>query len=121
MNFNDTLTRIVPADARIADICIARFDQVAKPVGSLGKLEELLAKIASITGSVESTLTARRSSCSARTTAWCVEALRSAVTRLRLPCRYAGDRQSQCSVMAKSCGAEVFSRTLAWWIRLRDS
>ncbi len=110
MNFNDTLTRIVPADARIADICIARFDQVAKPVGSLGKLEELLAKIASITGSVEINIDRKAvvvfcadNGVVRRGVAQCGHEVTTAVAGML------GIGKASVSVMAKSCGAEVFS------------
>ena len=44
---------VQPVDMAAAAACIRRFDQVAKPLGSLGKLEELLARIAAVTGSEE--------------------------------------------------------------------
>ena len=53
MKLKDAITKIRPVDTKAAAACIARFDQVAKPVGSLGKLEELLARIAAINGSNE--------------------------------------------------------------------
>lgn len=50
MELQALLSQIAPASQEAQDACIARFDAVAKPVGSLGKLETLLARIAGITG-----------------------------------------------------------------------
>lgn len=50
MELQALLRQIAPASREARDACIARFDAVAKPVGSLGKLETLLARIAGITG-----------------------------------------------------------------------
>ena len=43
---NEIINNIKPADTDAYDECIFRFDHIAKPVGSLGKLETLLAHIA---------------------------------------------------------------------------
>ncbi len=45
-----TLDRIQPLDLRGADLAQARLDQLTKPRGSLGRLEELAARCALITG-----------------------------------------------------------------------
>ena len=50
MNLQEMVSKIKPADCRAADACAARWNLVAKPLGSLGKLEELLERIAAITG-----------------------------------------------------------------------
>lgn len=42
------LERIKPVDQSAYDACIEHFDAVAKPVGSLGRLETLLARIAAV-------------------------------------------------------------------------
>ena len=41
---------IQPADRQAYDACITNFNRIAKPLGSLGKLETLLARIASVIG-----------------------------------------------------------------------
>ncbi|MBQ6897192.1 MAG: nicotinate-nucleotide--dimethylbenzimidazole phosphoribosyltransferase [Oscillospiraceae bacterium] len=46
MKMNEIINNIKPADTNAYDECIFRFDHIAKPVGSLGKLETLLAHIA---------------------------------------------------------------------------
>lgn len=46
MQLSTLLEQIRPVDGAAFDACIARFDSVAKPVGSLGQLETLLARIA---------------------------------------------------------------------------
>ena len=45
-----TLARIEPLDLRVADLAQARLDQLTKPRDSLGRLEELAARCALITG-----------------------------------------------------------------------
>ena len=46
MNLQEILAGIVPADEQARQACQARFDRIGKPVGSLGRLETLLADIA---------------------------------------------------------------------------
>lgn len=46
MELTELISNIQPADPYAYDLCIKHFDHIAKPVGSLGKLETLLAKIA---------------------------------------------------------------------------
>ena len=41
---------IQPVDQRAYEACVANLNRIAKPLGSLGKLETLLARIASVTG-----------------------------------------------------------------------
>ncbi len=53
MNLKTVLSAIQPANRQAYDACIERFHQIAKPVGSLGKLETLLAMIAGASGSAE--------------------------------------------------------------------
>ncbi len=50
MKLREILAQIVPADAAAYQACAARFDQIAKPIGSLGRLEELFKCIAAING-----------------------------------------------------------------------
>lgn len=50
MELHDLITKITPANEKAYDACIYHFDHIAKPVGSLGKLETLLAKIAGASG-----------------------------------------------------------------------
>ena len=53
MKLFDLLNCIKPADNDAYEHCIYRFDHIAKPVGSLGKLETLLATIAAAQGTSE--------------------------------------------------------------------
>jgi len=48
MELETLLKRIRPTDSAAYDACIKRFDAVAKPVGSLGQMETLLARIAGV-------------------------------------------------------------------------
>ncbi len=50
MNLHKLLNTIRPADSNAYAACAARFNAVAKPIGSLGKLEALLERVAAITG-----------------------------------------------------------------------
>lgn len=50
MELSELISQITPADSRTYDACIYHFDHIAKPVGSLGKLETLLAKVAAASG-----------------------------------------------------------------------
>lgn len=50
MELSNLINHITPANAKAYDACIYHFDHIAKPVGSLGKLETLLATIAGATG-----------------------------------------------------------------------
>lgn len=51
MRLQDVIDRIQPVDGEAYARCLANFDRIAKPVGSLGKLETLLARVAAITRS----------------------------------------------------------------------
>ena len=45
MNLDKIIACIQPANKKLYDACITRFDHIAKPVGSLGKFETLIASI----------------------------------------------------------------------------
>lgn len=51
MDLSELLSQITPADQDAYEACIWNFDHIAKPVGSLGKLEALLAAAAGASGS----------------------------------------------------------------------
>lgn len=59
MQLTEIMAQIVPADEAAARACLQRFDRVAKPLGSLGGLETLLARIAAAQGSADITLEKR--------------------------------------------------------------
>ncbi len=108
MTLSDVLTRVQPADQEAYDACIARFDQVAKPVGSLGKLEDLLARIAAVTGSAEINISSKA------VAVFCAD---NGVTRRGVAngghevttavAGILGRGKASVSVMARFCGAEV--------------
>lgn len=50
MELKNLIEKITPASQKAYDACISHFDHIAKPVGSLGKLETLLAKVAASSG-----------------------------------------------------------------------
>lgn len=49
-NIREKIAEIRPTDRQAYEACLANFNRIAKPLGSLGKLEALLAKIAAVTG-----------------------------------------------------------------------
>lgn len=49
----ELLRQITPADQQAYEACIGRFNGIAKPLGSLGKLETLLARVAAASGSAD--------------------------------------------------------------------
>ncbi len=53
MNLQEVISQIKPVDQQAAEACNARWNLVAKPLGSLGKLEDLLKQIAAITGNID--------------------------------------------------------------------
>ena len=110
MNLEDVLAGIVPVNEKAAEDCIANFDQVAKPIGGLGKLEELLARIAAITGSPEIDVTRKA------VAVFCADngVVRQGVAQSDHEVTAAvagmlGLQKASVCVMAKSCGAEVFT------------
>lgn len=50
MELEQLILKITPSDKEAYEQCIRHFDHIAKPVGSLGKLETLLARIAGALG-----------------------------------------------------------------------
>jgi nicotinate-nucleotide--dimethylbenzimidazole phosphoribosyltransferase len=52
MRSYDTIDRIQPADFRLLAQAQARLDRLTKPIGSLGRLEELAARYVMITGEI---------------------------------------------------------------------
>lgn len=110
MNLTEVVGRIKPVNTRAAKACIDRFDQVAKPVGSLGKLEKLFARIASVTGTADIDI---------RKKAVVVYCADNGVTRRGVAqgnheittavAGMLGIFKGSVSVMAKTCGADVFN------------
>ena len=50
MELYELISQIKPGDKKAYEACIYHFDHIAKPVGSLGKLETLLAAVAGASG-----------------------------------------------------------------------
>ena len=50
MTLEETLDQIKPLDKKAMDIASKRWDSIAKPLHSLGKMEKLVIQIAGITG-----------------------------------------------------------------------
>ena len=59
MTLEETLQKIHPLDEEAMEISIKRWDSIAKPLHSLGKMEDLVVQIAGITGSPDMNLKKR--------------------------------------------------------------
>ncbi len=60
MNYQETLEKINKVDAKILGQCKEKWDTVAKPLNSLGKLETLTAKIGAASGTSDININKRR-------------------------------------------------------------
>lgn len=56
MTLEEALARIRPLDAEVSTMVQARLDRLTKPLGSLGRLEEMAVRYATITGEVKPNL-----------------------------------------------------------------
>lgn len=59
MTLEETLQKIHPLDEKAMEISRKRWDSIAKPLHSLGKMEDLVVQIAGITGSPDMNLKKR--------------------------------------------------------------
>ena len=59
LNFRELNEKIPPLDESTARRAQERWDSVAKPLGSLGQLEQLVVKIAALTGEPDVELSKR--------------------------------------------------------------
>lgn len=59
MTLWETVSAIRGADKAVEELALRRWDGLAKPLGSLGLLEEMVTRIAALTGSVDVTLSKR--------------------------------------------------------------
>ena len=110
MHINEIISGIQNVDSKAYTACIEHFNQVAKPIGSLGKLEGLLANIAAITGSADIDISRKA------VIVYCSD--NGVVNRgvaqhgFEVTTAVAGfllKGKASVSVMAKSCGADVFA------------
>ena len=53
MTLEETLKKIQPLDEGKMDVARKRWDSIAKPLHSLGKMEDLITQIVGITGNVQ--------------------------------------------------------------------
>lgn len=109
MNIQDIIAGIRPANKEAYQACAVRFDQVAKPVGSLGKLEELLCRVAAVSGTADVAVERKcvlvfcaDNGVLAQGVAQSTSDVTAAIARSLA----AGT--TSVSVMAKACGAQVF-------------
>jgi len=109
MQLKTLLERIRPVDNAAYDACIGRFDAVAKPVGSLGQMETLLARIAAVHGSAEIDISKKcvlvfcaDNGVTSEGVAQSNADVTTAIARMMAA------KKSCVCVMAEACGAEVF-------------
>ena len=53
MTLEETLKKIHPLDEKKMEVARQRWDSIAKPLHSLGKMEDLITQIVGITGDVQ--------------------------------------------------------------------
>ena len=109
MKLDDILAQIRPVDEGIANACIERFDLVAKPVGSLGKLEDLLARIAAATGSQDIDISKKAVAVFCADNGVAKKGVANGGHEVTAAVAgMLGQGRACVTVMAKSCGADVF-------------
>ena len=109
MKLEDMLSAVEPADAASFDKCTELFDNIAKPIGSLGKLETLYAKCAGASFTPVPDISKRcvlvfcaDNGVLAQGVAQSTHEVTTAIARSMVR------RTTSVCVMAESCGAEVF-------------
>lgn len=110
MSLEEILKQIKPADRAAYDRCICRFDNIAKPIGSLGQLETLLATVAAAQGSDDIDISKKclialcaDNGVLAQGVAQSTHDVTTAIAR-----SFVRGTTSVCA-MAKACGADVFA------------
>lgn len=109
MNLETMIEQILPADKEIYKACEYKWDHIAKPVGSLGKLEELVCNIAAASGTADVDISKKcvlvfcaDNGVLAQGVAQSTHDVTTAIARSLVR------RTTSVSVMAKACGADVF-------------
>jgi len=103
------LSKIESANQEVFDACEARFDKIAKPVGSLGRLENLVEKIAAASDTEDVNISKKcvlvfcaDNGVLAQGVAQSTHDVTTAIARSLVR------GTTSVSVMAKACGADVF-------------
>lgn len=108
LNLEEYINNIKPVDKRIYEACKKHFNGVAKPLGGLGKLEELIARI----GAVEKTVDVKMDSkmvlvcCGDNGVTRCGVSQSDSSVTLNIARSLVAGTASVC-VMARSAGAQV--------------
>lgn len=109
MNLEKVLQEIRPVNNNIFEACEARFDQIAKPVGSLGKLENLVERIAAASDTLNVDINKKcvlvfcaDNGVLAQGVAQSTHDVTTAIARSL------ARGTTSVSVMAQACGADVF-------------
>ncbi|MDR1560658.1 MAG: nicotinate-nucleotide--dimethylbenzimidazole phosphoribosyltransferase [Clostridiales bacterium] len=111
MNFSEINKNILPYDEAAVDAAKARWDSIAKPVGSLGEFESHIIKIAGISGSVEigrraAIILAADNGVTARGVASTPPEITAVMAG------FMARKRSAACIMASSCGAEIVLRDM---------
>ena len=109
MTLEEVIQGIVPADRKAMDRAKARWDSIAKPLGSLGALEDAVIRIAGMTGSPDVDLSRRA------VVVMCADngVVAEGVTQTGQEVTWTvaqtmGERRSSVCHMARTAGAQVF-------------
>ncbi|MDR1620583.1 MAG: nicotinate-nucleotide--dimethylbenzimidazole phosphoribosyltransferase [Clostridiales bacterium] len=110
MRLSELIKHIRPVDDAAYAACAARFSNIAKPLGSLGELERLIARVAAITGSADVNISKK---C---VLVFCADngvvakgvtqAGHEVTTAIAAMLR---DDKASVNAMANACGADVFA------------
>lgn len=108
-NLNEMISNITPINPAVFEACEKRWDKIAKPVGSLGKLENLIQRIAAASDTVEVDIHKKcvlvfcaDNGVLAQGVAQSTHDVTTAIARSLVK------GTTSVSTMAKACGADVF-------------
>lgn len=109
MELETLLEAIKPVDRTAQKACIDRFDTIAKPIGGLGELETLLARIAAIQGTPDWVIENKCVLVFCADNGVVAEGVAQSGPEVTTNiARMMADRRSSVCVMAEACGAAVF-------------
>lgn len=109
MMLKEVLDRIEAVDLKAGQTCIENFDKVAKPVASMGKFEDLLARIAAISGDADIDIGKKALAIYCADNGVVVHGVAQGGQEVTTAVAgMIGADRASVSVMAKACGADTF-------------